>query len=164
MIQSYKAWFLILLKIGATTTVSIVVLLLVGTLLNLVSYRSKLVPPIRVIPSAESIGHEYLQAITQKNYQYIAEDKECVHGQLLQDIAQYGGAEVQNIVVSAEWLSGNSNSLIEVTSIRFDHRSAANPSWQNGEIRLLTATNLESSESLLDALPFRQIYCAGPGV
>jgi hypothetical protein len=164
MIQSFKAWFLILLKIGAITTISIVVLLLVGTLLNLASYRSKLVPPIRVLPSAESIGHEYLQAVTQKNHHYIAEDKTCVHGQLLQDIAQYGGAEVQNIVVSAKWNSVNSDSLIEVTSIRFDYHSAANPSWQSSEIRLLTATNLESSESLLDALPFRRIHCAGPGV
>jgi hypothetical protein len=164
MIQSFKAWFFILFRIGAITTINVVVFLLIGTVLNFASYRSKLIPPIRVMPSPESIGREYLQAVTQKNHNYIAEENGCVHSHLLEDIAQYGGAEVRNIVVSAEWDSGNSNSLIEVTSIRFDYRSAANSSWQNDEIRLLTATNLESNESLLDALPFQRIYCEGPGV
>lgn len=164
MLQLYKSWFFVLLKIGSIAIFGMVGLLLLGTLLNLVSYRSKVVPPIRVIPSAESLGHEYLQAVTQKNRNYIAEDNECVLAQLLQDISQYDGAEVHNIVVSAKWESGNSNHQFEVTSIRFDYRSPRNRSWQSGEIRLLTATNLERNDSLLDALPFRRIHCAGPGV
>jgi hypothetical protein len=164
MMQSFKMWFLLLLKIGASATISLLLLLSLGTLLNLASYRSKVLPPIRVIPNAERIGHEYLQAVIQKNHNYIAEGRDCVHSQLLQDIAQYGGAEVQNIIVSVKWDSGNGDAQFEVTSIRFDHRSAANPSWQSGEIRLLTATNMDRSESLMDALPFRRIHCAGPGV
>lgn len=138
--------------------------LLIGTLLNLVSYRSKLVPPIRIIPSSESLGHEYLQAVIQKNRNYIAEDNECVYAQFLQYIDRYDGAKVHNIVISTKWESGNSDRQFEVTSISFDYRFARNPSWQSGEIRLLTATNLESNDSLLDALPFRRIHCAGPGI
>jgi hypothetical protein len=164
MIQISKVWFFLLLKIGAIALISLVVLLSIGTLLNLVSYRSKLVPPIRVVPSAESVGREYLQAVIQKKHHYISENRQCVHNQLLRDIAQYGDAEVQNIIVGVKWNSGNSDSLIEVTSIKFDYRSVANSSWQRGEIRLLTTTNLEPNESLQDALPFRRIHCAGAGV
>jgi hypothetical protein len=164
MPQSSKARFFLLLKIGSIAIFGMVGLLLVGTLLNLVSYRSKVVPPINVIPSAESIGYEYLQAVTQKNSNYIPEDNECVHAQLLKDITQYDGAKVRNTVVNTKWESGNSDHQFEVTSIRFDYRFPRNPSWQNGEIRLLTATNLERGNSLLDALPFRRIHCAGAGI
>jgi hypothetical protein len=164
MTRSLKAWVFLLLKIASGAIFGVVLLFLVGTLLNFVSYRSKLVPPIRVIPSAESIGHEYLQTVIQRNRNYIAEDNECVHAQLLHDIAQYDGAKVHNIVVSAKWESGNSDHQFEVTSIRFDYHFPRNPSWQRGEIRLLTATNQEGNDSLVDALPFRRIHCAGPGV
>jgi hypothetical protein len=155
---------LISLKIGAIAIAGIGGLLLIGTLLNFASYRSKLIPPIRVIPSAESIGHDYLQAVIQKNHNYIGGDNGCVHAQFVKDIVQYGGAEVKNIVVKEQWDSGNSDAQFEVTSIRFDYRSTAKPSWQSGEIRLLTATNQEVGESLWNALPFRRIHCAGPGV
>jgi hypothetical protein len=121
MLESSKAWFLGFLKIGLIAIFGMVGLLLVGTLLNLASYHSKVVPPIRVIPSAESLGHEYLQAVTQKNRNYISEDNECVHGQLFQDTILYGGAKVHNIVGSAKWNSGNSNRQFEVTSIRFNY-------------------------------------------
>jgi hypothetical protein len=164
MIPSVKVCVLSLLKIGAIATVSLAILISIGALLNLFAYRSKLVSPIRVIPSAQRIGYEYLQAVTQKYHNYITEDKTCVRAQLRQDIDRYGGAEVQNIVVSVKWDSGNSDAQMEITSIEFDYRFAANSFWKSGEIRLLTATNLERSESLIDALPFRRIHCAGPGV
>jgi hypothetical protein len=137
---------------------------LIGTLLNFLSYRSLLPPVIVIMPSPESLGREYLQAVAQKNYNYISGDSGCARGQLLQDIAKYDGAEIGNIVVSAQWMSGNSDHQFEVTSIRFDYRFPKNPSWKSDEVRLMTATNLERSNSLLDALPFRRIYCAGPGV
>ncbi len=164
MPQSSKAWFLIALRVGAIATASTVGLLLIGTFLNVAAYRSKLIPPIRVIPSAESVGNDYLQAIIQKQPHYIEGDNGCVHAQFVKDIAQYGGAEVQNVAVKEQWDSGNSDAQLEVTSIKFDYRSTTEASWQSGEIRLLTATNQERNQSLWDALPFRRIHCAGPGV
>jgi hypothetical protein len=151
------------LKIGLISIFGMVGLLLIGTLLNFLSYRSVL-PVIVIMPSPESLGREYLQAVAQKNYNYISGDSGCARGQLLQDIAKYDGAEIGNIVVSAQWMSGNSDHQFEVTSIRFDYRFPKNPSWKSDEVRLMTATNLERGNSLLDALPFRRIHCAGPGV
>lgn len=161
-----KAFFAFL-KIGLISIFGMAGLLLIGILFNFLSYRSELPPVIVITPSAESLGREYLQAVAQKNQNYISEGSEdsgCARGQLLRDIAKYGGAEIGNIVVSAQWMSGNSDHQFEVTSIRFDYRFPKNPSWKSDEIRLMTATNLERSNSLLDALPFRRIYCAGLGV
>jgi hypothetical protein len=166
MLQSSKIWLFVFLKISLGAILSIVGLLLIGILLNLVSYRTP-IRPTKIIPSAERLGHEYLQAVIQKNSNYIGkdnEDNQCAHGQLLRNIAQYDGAEVRNIVASGQWESGNSDHQFEVTSIRFDYRFPRNPSWQSGEIRLMTATNLLPNASLLDALPIRRIHCAGPGV
>jgi hypothetical protein len=155
--------FFAFLKIGLVSIFGMVGLLLIGTLLNFLSYRSAL-PIIVIMPSPESLGREYLQAVAQKNHNYISGDSGCARGQLLQDIAKYDGAEIGNIVVSAQWMSGNSDHQFEVTSIRFDYRFPKNPSWKSDEIRLMTATNLERNNSLLDALPFRRIHCAGSGV
>jgi hypothetical protein len=163
MLHASKAFFFAFLKIGLISIFGMVGLLLIGTLLNFLSYRSVL-PVIVITPSPESLGREYLQAVVQKNHNYISEDSGCARGQLLRDIAKYDGAEIRNIVVSAQWMSGNSDHQFEVTSIRFDYRFPKNPSWKSDEVRLMTATNLERSNSLLDALPFRRIHCAGPGV
>ncbi|PMB17776.1 hypothetical protein [Fischerella thermalis] len=107
MLESFKQWLLILLKTGPIAIGGLVGIVVVGTLLNLASYRNKLGPVILPIPSAEIIGREYLQAVTQENRNYIAEDEKCVQGQLLQDIAKYGGTEVRNVSVVTEWHSGN---------------------------------------------------------
>jgi hypothetical protein len=161
MSQSMKEGLCIFLKIGAIAMGGFVGLVAVGTFLNLVSYHNKLGGPyVLPIPSAESIGREYLQTVIQRNRDRIADDGTCVHGQLLQNIAQYGGAEVRNVSVVARWNSGNGDHQFEVTSIKFEHRYPTT-SWKMDELQLMTATNLERKNVLQDALPFRKIFCGG---
>ncbi|WP_427160930.1 hypothetical protein ACQFX9_04695 [Aliinostoc sp. HNIBRCY26] len=161
MLQSLKKWLLIVLKIGTIATVVLLVIVGFGTLYNLASYKSKLGLFILRIPSAESIGQEYLQAVIQKNRDYIADDQECSHSALLGHITKYGGAEVRNTAIVADWHSGNGDHTFEITVIKFEYRYSQTASWKPGEIRLMTATNLERSNSLPDALPFRRIHCGG---
>ncbi|GAP94181.1 hypothetical protein [Leptolyngbya sp. NIES-2104] len=93
---------------------------------------------------------------------YVAVTGRIVREQLSREIAQYGGAELRNVSIRSEWHSGNSDHQFEVTSIQFEYR--LKPQWQTAETRLMTATNLERTNSLVNALPFRRIYCAGSAV
>ena len=162
MLQSLKKWLFILLKIGTIATGGLLVIVGFATCGNLVSYKSKLPGPfILAIPSAESFGQEYLQAVIQKNRNYIADHQECGHSTLLEHITQYGGTEVRNTAIVADWHSGNGDHTFEVTVIKFEYRYSQTASWKPGEIRLMTATNLERINSLSDALPFRRIHCGG---
>ena len=120
MPKPLKKWLLILLKTGMITSIFTGGIVLVGLLVNFASYRNKLIPPfIFPIPSAESIGRRYLQAVAQENLNYLSEDKACVHSQLRQHITQYGDTELQYIAASAEWYSGNNDHQYELTTVTF---------------------------------------------
>lgn len=162
MVQLIKKLLVILLKTGIIATCGLLGIIILGTLLNLVSYRSKLIGYVVLpIPSAESIGREYLLAVIQKNRNYITQEQECLHSTLLQDITQYGGADVQNLAITTELHSGNGDHHFEVTWVKFEYRYSTQLPWKPSEIRLMTATNLERKNSLPDALPFRRIVCGG---
>lgn len=165
MLQSLKKWLFIFLKTGTIVTGGLAAIVGVGTLFNLVSYKSKLPSPIILpLPSAEGIGREYLQAVIQKNENYIDDNQDCVHSLLIEHITQYGGTEVRNPSISVQWDSGNGDHQFEVTAIKFEYLDSTKKTWQMGEIRLLTATNVERSNYLPDVLPFRRIHCVGAGI
>ena len=167
-----RSYLLFLLKISVAAIASLPVLIVLGTFLNLASYRNDLISPFMLpIPSGEEIGRAYLLAVIQQDFDHIrgknqvplTKQQNCSHQQLLRDIEQYGSSQVRNIVVTTEFHSGNSDHQFEVTLIRFKYRISPNNSWQASEIRLMTATNLERGNTLKDALPFRRIFCGGTG-
>ena len=134
-------------------------MLILGTIFNLFSYRS-FPSVIFPIPSAHQIGSNYLQAVLDINDSHISKDREGVYGQLKRDISKYGGAKTRNISIVGDLQSGNSDHVFEITSINFEYRhSIVNP-WQKAKIQLITITNVERSNSLHDALPFRTIHCS----
>ena len=167
-----KSYLPLPLKISLAAIASLLVIIVLGTLLNFAFYRNDLISPfIFPIPSAKGIGRAYLLAVLQKDFDHIrgkhhvslSKEQNCSHQQLLSDIEQYGSSQVRNIAITTEFYSGNSDHQFEVTSIRFKYRISPDNLWQVGEIRLMTATNLERGNTLKDALPFRRIFCGGAG-
>jgi hypothetical protein len=150
-----QKWQSIYLKIVAVTFGSSLGIIFLGTGLNIFFG-----PVVLPIPSANSIGRDYLNAVIQKDRHY--SKNACVQSALDRDIDQYSDIqEVRNISVKSTWKSGNGDHFFETTDIMFEYRHPKEPKWQKGQIFIMTASNLLRGDALADVLPFRRIICAG---
>jgi hypothetical protein len=67
-------------------------------------------------------------------------DEECqqlLHKTALQDIDQFGGAEIRNTAIEVRHNTGSDNGM-QFAVVEFEYRKSGNPNWENGEMMLVT--------------------------
>jgi hypothetical protein len=144
-----KTWQRIPLQVSLFVFGGLVTALLLGTLLNVLGERNfgSVVLPV---PTAERVGRDYLQAAI--------ENQQACQGNAIE---QLRGAQTRHVSVESQWHSGNSDHIFESTTIRFEYRHKPSSPWQQGELAILTASNLWGFYTWQDYLPFRRRICTG---
>jgi hypothetical protein len=103
-------------------------------------------------PTADLVARDYLNNLVIGNTENL--------GDLVPNYQKYRGVEVRNIQTKAESQSGNSDHLYEVVTVEFEYRDRLTV-WQPDSFTLMTDSNIERGDSLLNNLPFRKVINSG---
>jgi hypothetical protein len=69
----FQKWIAIFLKVGTFSIGGLAAIMLGGTFMNMIAYRS-FRPFILPIPSASKIGQDYLQAVIHKKHNQVCDE------------------------------------------------------------------------------------------
>jgi hypothetical protein len=103
-------------------------------------------------PTAETIARNYLDNLVRGDTEHLAD--------LVPDYQKYRGTEIRNFAVTTESLTGNSDHYFELTTATFQYRDPIS-GWQFATFTLMTDSNVERTNSLMDSLPFRKVIRKG---
>jgi hypothetical protein len=95
-------------------------------------------------PPTETLASRYLHAVINGDVEaatgLAGSEVGCrriLQEDIRMDIAQFGGAEIQNVTIEVLG-GGGSDDEIEVAIVRFEYREPSQSEWQRGEMCLLT--------------------------
>lgn len=139
-------------KLSIFTIVMSLSIVILSTIFNLVLGYRGLGDIILPFPTAEMVARDYLDRVVRGDTKHLRD--------LIPDYQKYRGAEIRNFEVTTESLAGNSNHYFELTTATFQYRDR-NGSWQFATFTLMTDSNVERQNSLMDSLPFRKVIRKG---
>ncbi len=142
----------IALKLSIFTTVILLSIVILSTIFNLVLGYRGLGDIILPFPTAEMVARDYLDKLVRGDTKQLTE--------LVPDYQKYRGAEIRNFQVTTESLAGNSDHYFELTTATFQYRDPIG-GWQFATFTLMTDSNVERQNSLMDSLPFRKVIKKG---
>ncbi len=95
-------------------------------------------------PSTEAIARSYLNAVVNKDMQtalrWTQESSGCqgrARESALEDIAQYGGSDTQNVTIDVQYNTGSDDEM-QFAHVRFEYRKRDEIEWQSGEMTIFT--------------------------